>query len=157
MNWFSPEEVFSGPTFCTQENPSIIREFHTFGCPVLVLNSQLSDGKSIPKFDPRVRTCIFVRWSKEHASTVALVLDPKTDHISTKFYVILDNNFETVASPTSLKSDILNIWENIVKTYQKEKKHVTFDLIQDVAPPFKGPESTAMTNIPKSLDDSSIK
>ena len=87
--------------------------FHTFGCPVLVLHHQLHNNKTLPKFDPRTQCGVFLGWSKEHARSVALVLNPKTDHISMQYHVIFDNNFESI--PITNKTKEIEQWTTIHK------------------------------------------
>ena len=134
LKFLSPEEVFSGTTSRTLPDlsrssgptdskvTSLARTFQTFGCPVFVLDSALQDGKSLPKFDPRSRTGIFLGHSSEHAGSVSLVLNPKSGRISNQFHTIFDNNFETVSPDTRSKK--LAIWENISKriTIKQEPK-----------------------------------
>ena len=74
-----------------------IKLFHTFGCPVYVLDGRLQSGLSmVPKWDPRARMGIYVGRSPAHASSVGLVLNPRTGHVSPQFHVIYDDNFTTV-------------------------------------------------------------
>ena len=59
-----------------------IKHFHTWGCPVCVLDSRIQDGHvKLPKWDPRAQDVIFLGQSKVHANSVALVLNPKTGHV----------------------------------------------------------------------------
>ena len=83
-------------------NITNITAFHTFGCPVFVLDARLQSGISaIPKWEPRSRLGIYVGHSPVHAGTVALVLNPRTGHVSPQFHVIIDDLFTTVPSMAS--------------------------------------------------------
>ena len=75
-----------------------ISDFHTFGCPVYVLDARLQSvgGAGPPKWDPRYRLGIYVGHSPSHAGSVALVLNPESGLISPQFHVVFDNNFTTV-------------------------------------------------------------
>ena len=57
-----------------------LANFHTFGCPIYVLDArlQLAGGPGPPKWDPRARLGIYVGHSPHHSGSVALVLNPKT-------------------------------------------------------------------------------
>jgi hypothetical protein len=125
LNNLTPEEVFTGVTLrhlpSNKENidkvTDVSKSFHTFGCPVYVLQSELQDGGSLPKFDPCSRTGIFLGHSSDHASNVALVLNPTTGHISNQYHVLFDNNFETIAKSTS--SAKFELWDNISKSVSR--------------------------------------
>ena len=69
---------------------------HPWGVPAYVLNSKLQDGFKIPRFDPRSMQGIYVGQSPFHASTVGLILNPRTNRISPQFHIIYDDYFETV-------------------------------------------------------------
>ena len=58
----------------------------------------LQDGKKIPKWDSRAQQGIFLGFSPRHLSSVPLILNPRTQHISPQFHVIFDNSFSTVPS-----------------------------------------------------------
>ena len=113
LNFLTPDEIFAGVTTRDLNNPNMSDVFHTFGCPVLVLRHQLHEKKSLPKFEPRVQTGVFLGWSKDHARSVALVLNPKTDHISAQYHVIFDDNFETLN--TTSKTTNIDQWTTIHK------------------------------------------
>eukprot|EP00804_Cyclotella_cryptica_P010321 CCRYP_012254-RA/>CCRYP_012254-RA protein AED:0.10 eAED:0.03 QI:0/0/0/1/1/1/3/0/1268 len=93
----SPEELFSGIK-CSQSN---LPRAHVFGCPIYVLDPRLQDGKKIPKWESRARQGIFVGFSPHHSTSVPLILNPRTQHISPQFHVIFDDVFTTVPSLTN--------------------------------------------------------
>jgi hypothetical protein len=88
----SPEELWSR----TKSTRSTIKRARVFGCPVYVLDPKLQDGKSIPKWNSKACQGVFVGFSEEHSSTVALVYNPKTQHISPQYHIIFDDTFSMV-------------------------------------------------------------
>lgn len=77
-----------------------ITQFHTFGCPVYNLDPDLQSGNSQKhKWCDRSRIGIFLGVSREHASTVSLVLNPDTGLVSPQFHVKHDERFETTGYP----------------------------------------------------------
>ena len=141
LRFLSPNEVFSGQSEhdTTQD---LTKTFHVWGCPVLVLKDQLQDGKAFPKWDARVRTGIFLGWSKHHASSVALVLNPNTDHISPQYHIVFDDKFETIHK--TKQTENLNLWNVLSK--QENRYHSIDNAIQVEFDTFEQP--------PKQLDQS---
>ena len=84
---------------------------HPWGVPAYVLNPRLQDGFKIPRFDPRSMQGIYVGPSPLHASTVGLILNPRTNRISPQFHVIYDDYFETVSYGSDLPK---HKWEDLV-------------------------------------------
>ena len=114
LNNLTPDEVFTGITERENHVLDIDNNFHPFGCPVYVLKSKLQDNKTIPKWDSRMRTGVFLGHSKMHARNVALVMNTKTMNISPQYHVIFDDKFQTLDS--KLKDvDKIKIWEGISK------------------------------------------
>ena len=114
LSFLSPNEVFSGLHLSTEERTELFRNFHVWGCPVLVLRDKLQDNNSLDKWDSRTRTGIFVGWSRHHSRSVALVLNPETDHISPQYHVVFDNKFQTVGKLN--KTNNLEQWKLLSKT-----------------------------------------
>lgn len=58
--------------------PTRIKHFHTFGCPLYILDARLQNagGTGLPKWDPCSRLGIYLGHSLSHAGSVALVLNP---------------------------------------------------------------------------------
>ena len=82
LNMQTPNEVFANVKPTLKENEQRKRYnrlpyYHTFGCPVYVLNSKHQDGKKTHKWKPKARVGIFLGHSRTHASTVSWVLNPK--------------------------------------------------------------------------------
>ena len=75
-----------------------LKNLHVWGCPAYVLQPKLQDGGHIPKFDPKSRRGLHLGWSPVHASTVPLVLNLGTGHVSPQFHVVFDDWFSTVNS-----------------------------------------------------------
>ena len=87
---------------------------HTFGCPVFVLDSRLQSGFGRPpKWDPRSRLGIYVGRSPFHVGSVALVLNPRTGHVSPQFHVVFDDDFSTV--PFLHSTDVPPHWEALCR------------------------------------------
>ena len=76
----------------------LLNNLHVWGCPAYVLEPKLQDGKKIPRWKPRSRRGVFLGLASKYASTVPLVLNPSTLHISPQFHVVFDDLFTTVLS-----------------------------------------------------------
>lgn len=73
-----------------------LKNFHTFGCPVFTLDSNLQNNKSIPKWNVRCRLGIYLGNSPQRARSVTLVLNLTTARVSPQFHVTHDHFFDTV-------------------------------------------------------------
>jgi hypothetical protein len=87
----SPEEIFSKQ----KSRPDRLLDFHTFGCPVYVLDPRLQQGSKIPKWQPRSRQACYLGHSPRHAQTVPVVLNIKTGLCSPQYHVVFDDYFTT--------------------------------------------------------------
>ena len=96
-NGWSPVELWSK----TKGSNSHLQRAHSFGCPVYVLDARLQDNKPIPKWDSKARQGIFVGFSPFHSTSVPLILNPTSQHISPQFHVVFDDDFSTVPSISS--------------------------------------------------------
>jgi hypothetical protein len=77
--------------------PTNTSNFHTFGCPCYVLDHRLQSGTGkIPKWEPWARIGFYVGHLPSHVSNVGLILNPRTGHVSSQFYVVYDDDFTTV-------------------------------------------------------------
>ena len=57
----------------------------------------------VPKWKQRARLGVYLSPSPSHACTVALILNPRTGHVSPQFHVKFDDFFETVGdNPTDM-------------------------------------------------------
>jgi hypothetical protein len=50
----------------------------------------------IPKWEPRARMGIYVGHSPARASNVALILNPRTGHVSPQFHIVFNNDLTMV-------------------------------------------------------------
>eukprot|EP00957_Ditylum_brightwellii_P114982 8769693-Ditylum_brightwellii.AAC.1 len=105
----SPVEVLLG-----HKEELVATDFHTWGCPVFVLDANLQTGTGIgpPKWNPRTRAGIYLGQSPVHAGNVALVLNLQTGHVSPQYHVVFDNEFTTV--PYLHSSEAPPNWADIV-------------------------------------------
>jgi hypothetical protein len=92
VNGLLPNKIWSSCRAPTEE----FNQSHVFGCPVYVLDAALQDGHKIPKWAPRACLGIFLGFSILHSSQVPIMMNVDTGKISPQFYVIFDDNFETV-------------------------------------------------------------
>ena len=89
----TPDMRFSG----VQSVNVQLKNYHTFGCPVYILDSRLqTNPKGAPKWEPPSHLGIYVGHSPTHAGSVALVLNPKSGLVSPQFHVVYDDHFTTV-------------------------------------------------------------
>ena len=90
----APADLFTGVQIPRHK----LKSFHTWGCPVYVLDPQLQQGRKLPRWEPRARRGIFMGYSTVHSSDVPLVLNLHTGHISPQYHVVFDDSFSTVPS-----------------------------------------------------------
>ena len=83
-----------------------LKNLHVWGAPAYVLHPKLQDGGKIPKWDPRSRQGLHLGWSPLHASTVPLILNLETGHVSPQFHVLFDDWFTTVSTDDKGVEDI---------------------------------------------------
>ena len=77
-----------------------------------MLTDSARENKS-PKWDPCSRVGIYLDHSPTHAGSVALVLNPRTLHVSPQYHVVFDETFSTV--PSIRDGTILSNWSDLVK------------------------------------------
>ena len=90
----SPMELFTG----VKEHCSQLRCLRVWGCPSYVLDPRLQDGKKVPKWSPRARQGQFLGFLTQHSTTIGLIRNLTTNHISPQFHVVHDELFHTVHS-----------------------------------------------------------
>jgi hypothetical protein len=100
---WSPNEIFGG----TRADPIVLSRLRVCGCPVYVLDRALQDGKKIPQWFPRARRGMFLGFSAKHSSTVGMILNLVTGHMSPQYHVVYDEKFSTVTS-TAAHAEALN-------------------------------------------------
>jgi hypothetical protein len=91
-NGLAPIEIFCG----TRTSCDYLRRARVFGCPVYVLDPRLQDGKKIPKWEPRARRGQFLGFSAAHSTSVGLIRNINSNHVSPQFHFVADPRFETV-------------------------------------------------------------
>ncbi len=69
---------------------------HVWGCPAIVLESQLQNDQKLPKWNRRARIGQFLGCSDQHLSLVANVYLMLTGHVSPQFHVVFDDLYKTV-------------------------------------------------------------
>ena len=84
----SPLEKFTGVLVRPK-----LRHFHAFGCPTYVLDNTLQSGQGVPKWKQHARLGVYLGPSPSHARMVALILNPRTGHVSPQFHVKFDDFF----------------------------------------------------------------
>jgi hypothetical protein len=121
----SPIEVFSKTTLPDHKH---LQRAKVFGCPVYVLHPTLQDAKKLPKWQRRAWRGIFLGFSPNHSSNVALVLNPETGCISPQYYVVFDEKFSTIHTNAGLDSpaNIVNQWDVIMNNGYEG--HASLDL-----------------------------
>jgi len=112
--------------FSSTRRELVVRDYHPWGCPVYVLTEKLqSQGAKIPKWNPRARLGIYLGRSPCHAGNVALVLNPKTLHVSPQFHVTFDDKFMTV--PFLRSGDVPPTWTDLVLHNTESATDSAFD------------------------------
>ena len=91
----------------------VIKNFHIWGCPVYVIDSRIQDGnRKLPKWYPRSRDGIYFGQSTVHANSVALVMNPKTGHVSPQFHLVFDDEFTTISHKRNVT--VTSNWYDLV-------------------------------------------
>jgi hypothetical protein len=108
----------------TKSNHQELLCAHVWGCPVFVLDPRLQDGKKIPKWNCRARLAQFVGFLPEHSTLVANVQHLQTNHVSPKFHLIHNDNFETILNDTLLDHSLsdkrlLDIFDTSCEVYSE--------------------------------------
>ena len=138
----SPNEKFTGQK---TENFDHLCRAHIWGAPVYVLKPKLQEGHKIPKFHPRSRQGKFVGFSKDHSSSVALILNHRTGKISPQFHCVFDNFFQTVCGVADANEINLNAidWDYFIELTGTDKFFEDSDdpppLHHDWSPPVPPP------------------
>ena len=107
-------ERFSG----SEVDPQL-KNHHTFGCPIYMLNPNLQDKKHAPRWESRARIGIYLGPSPRHARSVSLVLKLKTGLVSTQYHVTHDDFFETVHDTAKTEKAI---WKKLAGFVHKPKQ-----------------------------------
>ena len=113
-------------------------DLHVFGCPAYVLKKQISDGKKIPRWEPRSTRGQHVGFSSLHSSTAPLVLNLDTGAITAQYHVVFDDWFATVAADQDDLPPFDAVeWSNMfgTKTYHEDPGTVDSDSDDDEPAP----------------------
>ena len=70
----------------------------TWGCPCYILQKKLADGKKLGRWQPRSERCQYLGVSPNHASSVPLVLNPRTGSVTPQWNLTCDNWFATISN-----------------------------------------------------------
>ena len=62
-------------------------ELHPLFCPAYALDKTIAAGHKLPRWTPRSERYIYVGLSDKHASTVPLLLNPRTGAIIANYHV----------------------------------------------------------------------
>ena len=109
INGVTPNKRFSG--IRTTMN---LKDEHPWGCPIYVLDHRNQDvSGGMPKWEPCSRIGIYLGRSPFHASSVALVLNPRTGLVSPQYYMAFDNDFSAV--PHMISGTVPKNWADLVK------------------------------------------
>jgi hypothetical protein len=90
----SPWEQFTGERSKLDQT-----DMHPLFCPVYVLDRRMQEGTSPPKWTKRTTQKVYVGHLHHYSKSVPMVWDPKTKLVSPQYYVMFDDNFDTVKSP----------------------------------------------------------
>ena len=118
-----------------------IKQEHTFGCPVYVLDHRLqSSSIGPPKWEPRSRLGIYIGRSPFHAGSVALVLNPRTGLVSPQYHLVFDDDFSTV--PFISSNDIPPQWSTLVNNSSERTPTADYKLVDTWFEPDSSPPSS---------------
>jgi Reverse transcriptase (RNA-dependent DNA polymerase) len=113
----SPNEIFGK----TQSTYECIRRARVFGCPVYVLDPKLQDGNKLPKWQPRSRRGVFLGFSREHSSSIGLILNPQTGYVSPQFHVVYDDLFQTVPNrDNGVNPFPESVWDHLFRNEREQ-------------------------------------
>ena len=90
-----------------------LRHFHAFRCPTYILDNTLQSGQSATKWRQRSSLGVYLGPSPNHAWSVALVLNPRTGHVSPQFHVKFNDFFETVQKKATDQEQYLQFWATL--------------------------------------------
>ena len=109
---------------------------------MFVLDHRLQGGLGgPPKWDPRARVGIYLGRSPCHAGNVALVLNPRTGHISPQYHVVFDDDFTTVSSMR--EGTVPNSWGELVRLSSECATIEQYNVSDNWNGDWNGPETDA--------------
>ena len=86
---------------------------HVWGCPCYVLEAKLQNNQKLPKWNRRARMGQFLGFSRHHSSTVALVRNLRTGHVSPQYHVVFDDKFQTIFNEGRTEAELDKICEEL--------------------------------------------
>ena len=98
--------------------------FHTFGCPVYQLKTELQHSKKIPKWNPRYQLDLYLKNSPRHSRSVSNVLNLQMDRVSSQFHVQHDEFFEIIKA----KDNTLAQWKKVTGFTKINRTYKDLDL-----------------------------
>ena len=111
---FSPYELFTR----TKIDHGDFNHLHVWGCPVYVLSPSILNGVKLPRWVPRSERFAYMGVADTHSKTSPLVLNLSTGRITTKWSVVFDDWFATVAStPDEIPNFESDEWHDIFGDY----------------------------------------
>lgn len=113
LDFRCPEEKFSGSHMTKNETRKSLKQLHTWGCPVYVLEEEIQNGEKPKRWDSRTRTSIFLGHSSNHSNSVFLILNPDTDRISAQYHCIFDDHFHTLHVKSESAKSV--VWDGAYK------------------------------------------
>ena len=145
--------------FSQSDKEIVISDFHTWGCPVYILDAEnQSGGIGTPKWEPRSHTGIYLGQSPCHAGSVALVLNLRTGLISPQFHVIFDDEFTTV--PYLQSDNAPPNWHKLASTSTEHATEHQKDLAYDWLHPDNinslSLDASSSNNVPEEETDTSV-
>ena len=130
-NELSLNEAGSTPLriFCQTTASIAPKHWYPFGCPVYVLDDHLKSGLAVPpKWEPRARIRIYVGRSQFHASSVSLILNPSTGHVSPQYHLVYDDDFTII--PHMRAGTVPPNWADLVERSSELCTDEQFDVSQ---------------------------
>jgi hypothetical protein len=103
-----PADLFTGSTVLRHQ----LKDLHTLGCPVYVLDPSLQAGQKLRRWEPRSQRGIFVCLSNIHSSEVPLILNLSIGSITSQYHVVFDDRFFTIES-IAIKDDPPDHWKDL--------------------------------------------
>jgi hypothetical protein len=90
----SPWEQFTGERSKLSQS-----DMHPLFCPVYVLDRRIQEGTSPPKWKKRTTQEVYGGHLHHNSRSFPMIWDPKTKLVSPQFYIMFDDNFDTVQPP----------------------------------------------------------
>ena len=69
-----------------------------------MLQGKLQSGGTLPKWEDRSRVGVYLGRSRQHATNVSLILNPKTGFVSPQFHCIFDDKFDSIKHDKNFSS-----------------------------------------------------